>query len=157
MSKLFSGQLIRSLLVNQLAEWRRHVIAAINSPTDWYIVWRVTSRQRVAGRHWKEVDVYWIQPLLVPESCRMLRDFQVKAAERCPYQSYFSQNWNHSFFAPAGAVQLHQEPEAAMDTVSLPTLTCSPFIPLHCLYWDCAALTGGAQTWIINLSLLKTP
>lgn len=61
--------------------------------------------------------------------------------------------WEFNLFLslpPAGALQLYQEPEAAMDTVSLPALTCfSIHPPCTVLLDDGAALT--------NIHFLETP
>lgn len=60
----------------------------------------------------------------------MLSNLQVTAAAHCPYLSYLSENVISVFLPPAGALQLNQESEAAVDAVSYPVLTSCQFIHL---------------------------
>lgn len=71
------------------------------------------------------VDVFSILTLLLPEisdSSVVWLDFQVKEAKII---------YIFPPFGPAGAVQLHQESEAAMDTVSPPALTLTVSVCLE--------------------------
>lgn len=109
--------------------------------TDWWIgglfgEWIKTGQSAVEDVIFLST-IYWLKPVCSQKHMIPLLWYVIKppgdSSRTLSIFVIFVWKCNIVFLPPAGALQLHQESEAAVDAVSYPVLTCCQFIHLFLL------------------------